>query len=260
LVLLTTRLLLNTGRTAAALSSRDDARAAALTGFEEGFKYLVTNGSLTACDGEYGTCVDRTVSTNYSLVAKRRGWTNNLCTIPSAVETVDTPVDRNCPYYDLAIRNRIAYTDLSTFALSSQDFTNNVTVTIPYLVPQLINLRVSQTASITGVDWQLCNSGGCGVVHANVAPGSVINPDVGLFYRQLKLTFHYSSYPTTPVTIMTADMTGNVQVVIGKGYTTVESTGVAGDTKVRMLGVVRGNGQRYWSETSNTFNASGMLQ
>lgn len=269
LVLSGARALTESSRGAAVLSTRSEAYQVALSGIYEGL-YYQTSG-LNLLEGEYGTIVDRTVSTNYSLYPARRGYTRDsdgLCTIPTVAETVASSGthDKTCPWYELAIRNRAAYGTgggpVSAFKLSSLDFPPNTPVMVPLRSTGAF-FSIANDPSINLVSWFYCTSnnvatcGGPPNWSGSAGPGGAIQPLNDLSIRYIRLTVQYTVPPATPITFLTLTATP-AQTVMGSGYSIIESVGRSGETRVRLVYTNRG-GIPYLAETNGVFDQYGIF-
>jgi Tfp pilus assembly protein PilX len=265
MVLAGSKALQESTRTSAVLSTREEAKHMAQTGFEEALLYL-NSGSSLLVEGEYGTITDRTAGTSYSLTPMRRGFSDvDTCATQTAAEAVNassSTIVKTCPYYEVAIRNRAAYlasqTNISKFVLSSLDFPTGTAVTIP-LRTAAVWFNVAANPSITNVSFALCTtSSSCGG-STPVSPGGVYQVnDPSLTNRFIKITATHSIPVGSPATIVTASNSAQ-QTVIGKGYTTIDVTGYSGDTQVRQIYTVR-NGKPFLSETTGVFDQYGILK
>ena len=145
------RVYLSIGRTSGNVSSADRALTMADQGIEEGLlrydAYTRTNIGLNACKefglGEIidGTCATPT-SNSVSLMPLRRGYMSNTVCSTIASDIVDPSLfvskgqDPNCPYYDLAVRNRVLLTSAQTeyteqtqaFDTNSKSFSQNINI------------------------------------------------------------------------------------------------------------------------------------
>lgn len=251
-------------RSSAVGAAQAEAEDIAHTGIQEGMGYF-SNPGTALVEGQYGTLTDRTFSSQYSLYPMRRGFVKNTdCQTLSFAESLGNNasfIDKNCPYYDLVIRNRTAYNnsgELATYELSSRDVPNGVEVSIPVRgLAVLLTLQADQ--NIAAAAYKLCESASsCTLGSGIVSPGGAFL--VGNFSaRYFRLNVTYNTYPATPITVLKASG-GLGQVVLGKGYITVEATGYSGEVVRRFFLTIRGDGKRYLSETPFTTNQYGALQ
>lgn len=265
IVLAGSRALQESSRSSAVLATETEARHAAMTGIWEGILLWNTQGA-GIFDREYGTITDRTLATSYSLTPMRRGFlANTSCTSQSGAEQQNqngSTIDKSCPYYDLAIRDRGAYssaqTDISKFALSSRDFPNGVAEKVA-LRSTSVWLNVPADPNIQRVNIALCvlytSCGGA----SPVAPGgSLPISDPSLTYHYMQITVIYNSVPANPITVLTASQSPS-QTVLGKGYITIDATGYSGETQVRMVYTLRA-GQIFLSPFTGVFDQYGILK
>ncbi|MEZ0287031.1 MAG: hypothetical protein ACAH35_04280 [Candidatus Paceibacterota bacterium] len=253
MVLAGSRALLESGRASAVLSTRDEALDTANIGIQEGLSYIGA-GSLT--DGEYGNRTDKTsVGTTYTLYPLRRGFTRDasgFCSVQTSAQTLAaSTADRTCPYYDMAIRNRVAYTSAPAAVLSSRDIPSGTAVLIPFR---------SNFASFTvgvgvSVKYAICTSST--VCEAEQTPAGAFSVVGRNDARYLRLVFTYVAGPSS-ITLLNLSSTSG-QTVMGKGYTTVDVTGYSGETRVRLIHTVRA-GIPYLSETTGVFDENGVLK
>jgi hypothetical protein len=223
--------------------------------------------SSSYVENQYGQLVDRTSSTSYSLNPLRRGFSqNSSCLTQSNAEQLtasSSTIDKSCPYYDMSIRDRAAYTTgqtpLTNFGLSSRDFANGTPVVIPLRATQ-VDFYVVPTAGLTGATFALCTTiASCGAPSGTIVPNAIYPVrDNTLTYRYVQITASYSAYPTTPVSIITAQNSIG-QVVIGKGYKTIDVTAYSGETQVHTFYTIRA-GQAYVSDFAGTFDQYGILK
>jgi hypothetical protein len=262
------RALSEAGRAITLQAVREEATQVALTGIQEGLLYLGGGAGLNA-DGEYGV----SGATGYSLTPWRRGYTRTSgegapClnqTVAQDAANASAP-DRTCPWYDLTIRDRAAYSSatIGAFTLSSTDFPSGAARMIPVQVPGTVQLTVNNSAQMSSpaVTWQLCTTQDV----ATCGGGTPVNPGGVISFsspakQYLRLIFGHTFTTDAPQSVIVGGVYGGAgQITLGKGFRTIDSTGYAGDAVVRLRYVVRGDNTQWQSEVSNYYDSLGQLK
>ncbi len=235
------RILLLNSRQSASYDSSSRARQVGRAGVEEALARF--NNASTALNawGEFG---NETVTEFYPLTPVRREFSGTDC----GTVVVDLTLS-NCPYYDISIRNVIAIkgsqfaadaTKYNKQAFQTADFPSGTSVTIPVIEGD--NFVFSSNSSVTGVAYFMCqNYDGSGVCTPPASQPAEAAPNFTVQLsgkRSIKFTINYTlqlgvnTVNLLQLTSCTPSPSGGVLVgycAIGKGYTTAEVIGHAGE-------------------------------
>ena len=233
------RILLLNSRQSASYDSSARARQIGRAGVEEALARFSNASSGLNAWGEFG---NETATEYYPLTPVRREFSGTDC----STVVVDLATS-NCPYYDISIRNVIAIKG-SQFAADSAKFNKQAfqTVDFPSAVSEIIpviegdDFIFSSNTNVSAVTYYICqNYDGTGCGSANTPPGTAPIFTVHMGGKHaLKISLTYTA-PLAANTINLLQLTsctpspsGGVLVgycAIGKGYTTAEIVGHAGE-------------------------------
>lgn len=230
------RVLTLNSRQSAFYDASSRARQIAQAGIEEAMARLTTPSTGLDSQGEFGNPASG--GDFYPLSPVRRALSGTNCITPVA----DPPaLTAGCPYYDLSIRTTIAVrqsnaSDLSKFntqAFQVADFPSDATVVVPIVTGNTLTFHAN--LSVTAVSYTLCTSydgtTGCGSANL-VGQDFMVDTTSGSRHSmKIKITYTLPLAPDQGLLKLTgctvSSSTGFCG--IGKGYTTAEVVGFAGE-------------------------------
>lgn len=235
------RAIIDASRLSAAASASLSAERMAEAGIQDAV--LLYKGFLK--DGEYGE-PNASPFGAYSLKPQRRGFTDANCTLIGQDQPASAPATKynpDCPYYDFTIRNTVAFTTDVNFAFSTRVFPPGQPVLlmlkknpgIHFAWAQgfpLTNYRVRTFSDLAGQSIPLSDT------------GFVINQffDISNLAQSVEITANYAinSGPHASSVLIPSQTDGSTtQIAIGKGYTTIDVTGYAGNVQKKLLLTIR---------------------
>jgi len=243
--------LLNAARQRSALESSHIAVEMQQSAMQEGLLRL--QGGTT----EYG------VGTSASLTARIRGFQTG--TTPACSQWVQdgtgsqyaqlTTPDSNCPYYELTIRRFVI---ANSYTYQNQDINPNgagtVTLTIKGTAEITFTANPAALATFSAV---FCDTNNvCQPAQNGVNSFPTLSAGTVTFSNYV---YTAGTTPTNTTDVMTAAaQAGTGPFILDKGYTTMETTGVAADgTQSSSLTIIRPSGT-VTTPTTETFNALGL--
>jgi hypothetical protein len=270
-LLIGTRAVIVTTRSAAQITNATMALQMARSGIEEGYRRysqdtwgaVGVKGNILL-NGEYGVGAKANMNMtdpnrDYSLKPMRRGFLTGCTQLSSDFDPSDSGAtySSDCPYYDLSIRNTVAFgtgTSVS-YSYSYRDMAGvGQIVTYPVVrATQIIRLSVQNNSGGT-IEWCVARAGVCYgpqvVTMETLSPGStsssfvLINPtDTDVSIKAKPSSDFVTSKGALTVTANSLAPTQDHPrpFAISKGYTTIYSTGYSGGIKKTLALTIRAN-------------------
>lgn len=223
-----------------AVSSNSDNRAAymiARAGIYEGLSRIWI-GNTDLVNGEYGNGMSTNPVGGYSLTVLSRGYTDTACTLVSGDGLVSSGgFNTDCPYYDLTVRHYVALSSGQTFDYSSRELPKNVTITLNLMLANSFTFHPSSifTASGGNIDYKVYNSSGSNTYNAvagdQIIPSNSTKVDITVRNKDLVAD---SGTPANRGLLIQNIAAAN-QLVIDKGYITIDSDGHFGTTESHLI-------------------------
>ena len=220
--------------TAYDVSSR--ARQVAQAGVEEALARIDRSGpsGYTKAVNAWGEFGNETASTIYPLKPVRRSLGNSAptCNLPVAISQTTTSA---CPYYDISVRNTIAFTvnnygDFNKQAFQPADFPTTATEIVPVVAGTSFTFQAN--IQVTSLSYTTCTAyDGTGTCTGpTTVPGGIFTISSATMHS-IKISFTYSSLSAGQglVTLQACAPDSTGFCAMGKGYTTAEVAGYAGE-------------------------------
>ena len=232
---LLTQVLTSTMRVSGLQSVAGESSAMADQGLQEGllrysqFKQSVSIAALNPF-GEYGIGADTSAGggNSYSLLPFSRGYTAGCAVLGG---DNDLKIDFSCPNYKLAVRSRILLQPGTSFTFPAQIFAAGSPTSIV-----VYNLNggtggVVQFSTRYGAKYDITCNSGCDNNKYNVKSGPFQSITISANSAQLQIDPNKSK---TELTVAISSLS-LLNMIIDKGFTTIESTGYAGGVHVEKL-------------------------